>query len=431
MKKNVQLAQEGLKEYLKYVYLNGCINADDLINVAEPYFVKSNYRELSDDNGNILIISDDGVGDFILQSAAIREIRRLYPQARIDLIVYSRAVDLARNCPYINNLYVNNVSGGWLPVAEQYKWNLNFAKEFLLQVNYDVAFLLGSYSNSALLAYMSGAKRRIGMSFLQSMAWDVISRDDWPKLVEYNFNYVTYGRHGVDRIMSVLDNFIGVKVADRHIECWCSAEDEKYISNKLSELNYDKIIAVGIGGTGLRKHWPVEKYAILINNINKMDNNYLFVIIGGPSEEAEGNKILQMTAEVNIINCAGKLSFCQSVALFRKSYMYIGNDTSTLHMAAAENLPVLTVNCYPADKFNNGNTMIVPIGAAPYNVPSVTVLPKKGLDECGDIKNNNSYGCIRDTCHCINQVEADIVLHGYSALKKLINDNDSKSIYIC
>ena len=52
----------------------------------------------------ILILRLDAVGDFILTSAAIRELRANYPSAFITLVVNRRVYPLAEFCPYVNEV---------------------------------------------------------------------------------------------------------------------------------------------------------------------------------------------------------------------------------------------------------------------------------------------------------------------------------------
>ena len=125
---------------------------------------------------------------------------------------------------------------------------------------------------------------------------------------------------------------------------------------------------------------------------------------------------------------AGKLTWTQSIAMMKQCEMYIGSDTSTLHFAAALKLPVLTINCYPAELGLHNSS--IPVKDRPYGVSSVTILPQYAMDEC---KNNNGHvsGCSRDNeVHCIKQITVDTVMKGYKLLLTLISTNSKEAKYI-
>ena len=77
----------GIKEFYKHMLSNSRVDASEMKEYMEPYFTQAGYREeaskpkgksKSTAKNNIIILHDAGVGDFILMSAVIREIRRTY-----------------------------------------------------------------------------------------------------------------------------------------------------------------------------------------------------------------------------------------------------------------------------------------------------------------------------------------------------------------
>ncbi len=54
--------------------------------------------------GRILVLRLSSIGDILLTSAAVRLLRRRFPQARIDFVVKSQFVDLVRTNPYIDHV---------------------------------------------------------------------------------------------------------------------------------------------------------------------------------------------------------------------------------------------------------------------------------------------------------------------------------------
>lgn len=79
------------------------INTSEIAAELEPLFEKHGYRKHAEGEPlRILLLHDDGVGDFINCSPAIREVRRAYPDAYITLVVFRPGYAMAVTCPYVD-----------------------------------------------------------------------------------------------------------------------------------------------------------------------------------------------------------------------------------------------------------------------------------------------------------------------------------------
>ncbi len=52
----------------------------------------------------ILVTRSDGIGDFVMMTPFLRELRRSYPHSRITLVVGKNSFQLAQACPYVNEV---------------------------------------------------------------------------------------------------------------------------------------------------------------------------------------------------------------------------------------------------------------------------------------------------------------------------------------
>lgn len=104
-----------------------------------------------------MILSDAGAGDFILQSAAIREIRRLYPGAHITWVVNELQYNLAECCPHVNELLMTRRLPHLRTFLNDFWYDILFVDK-LLKKRFDICYAF-TYSNETyFLMYMSGAK---------------------------------------------------------------------------------------------------------------------------------------------------------------------------------------------------------------------------------------------------------------------------------
>ena len=147
---------EGLEKYLKHMTESNQFNIREFMNFMEPIFKNAGYREKDiSDKTNILVILDAvGFGDFIWKTGVLRELRRIYPNAKIKLVMFFVAKDIAETCPYVDEIILNPSQFNFANFIEMYKYNLEVAKK-LLQKRTDICFAFSYYHHTQLLMYMS------------------------------------------------------------------------------------------------------------------------------------------------------------------------------------------------------------------------------------------------------------------------------------
>src|SRR5437764_607347 len=116
----------------------------------------------------ILVVKPDEIGDVLLTSAFLRELRHNYPKAWICLVVKPAVYNLVEYCPYINELstydwtsrrYLGRFQGSW----RAYK----FVRRTFRTLRFDMAILPRSdadFYHATFIAFFSRAKKRIGFS---------------------------------------------------------------------------------------------------------------------------------------------------------------------------------------------------------------------------------------------------------------------------
>ena len=118
-----------------------------------------------------------------------------------------------------------------------------------------------------------------------------------------------------------------------------SEADEAVMRGWLSPLPSDKgraWIAVGPGSKMPAKRWPLERFLHVIGElISEFD--IWPVIFGGEEDRVIGAWLLDRWGSG--YNAAGALGIRSSLAAMKHCELFIGNDTGTMHMAAAVGLP--------------------------------------------------------------------------------------------
>ena len=419
----------GLEEFFAHMVKTQSFNLQEFVNFMEPKFAAAGYRDKINHNifdnaggGNILILTETGVGDFVVSSGLIREIRRIYPDARITLLVRAASSALAETCPYVNEIVVDPQGFQPTNLFEFYGINVQTASR-LLEQRFDICFAPALHPKTFLLMYMSGAKIRV--TAIKQETYDEFNKSrDFAelsmRLATHIFPCNNYGNHMADRFFSLLENMVHLPITNRKTEVWYTPADVSFAKTLLKGASAS-IYALCMGGSTHRKHYPPEKYVKLLEMILRKESVATFVILGGGQDDLKSAEAFKNAAPRiytdNIIDLTNKLNYRQTAAVMNFCDIYIGNDNGTMHIAAALNIPVLTPNCFAAD-LPMHNTDI-PHRFYPYGVPSVIVQPKHALPECRPVNGYNPYGCKEETIpHCITQIEPETLFKGLKLLKK-------------
>jgi len=421
---DMELVTNALTDFFNHASQAKNFTLSELKNFMEKIFKQAGYREISDDvRNNILIIHDYAVGDFILITGVIREIRRLYPYAHITLMVHPHSLSMAECCPYVDEVILydakytdrNNIAQFYLTAVES-------ARELLTR-RIDVCYAFTNYADSAFLMYISGAKTRIVRQFPKSS--DVYDAYAQFSNIVIPLSFV----HNADCFMFFVECILHARVFNRELEAWFTPYDLNVAKKFLGDVSLPTY-ALCMGSTSLRRHYPPEKYAALVEMI-LAEENVNFVILGG-HEDLKSAKIFKKALPKNysgsIIDLTDKLTYRQSAALLSLCDVYIGNDTGVMHAAAAVKCPVLTPNCCGADLPHQELRIVQ--GCSPYRVPCVIVQPAHALPECDAEKPYDTFGCRAKIPHCITQIEPQTLFKGYQLLKERCAQNLMEPLYI-
>ena len=435
VKPEINLVINALGEYVQKSANQPAFNPPEFVKFMEPKFFEAGYRYSNEmprprsERGNILIIHDKGAGDFILMSGALREIRRLHPTAKIRLLIDEKAADMAKFCPYVNEIVTHdsgrNISSNSL--SDIANWLAELATP-LLGEKWDICY---SYTHSYImqfLMYMSGAKVRYAHMFTNDS-----DSADTPFRLHKIINFLStnfappflYGTHQADCYFSFLDAQMNLPVANRNLEIWCKREEIAEVGKYLEDRE-GIIYALNMGGSKLCKHYPPEKYAKVVEKILEQEDAN-FVILGAGQADLNSAKIFKYALperyHKKIVDLTDKLSYRQSAAILTLCTAYIGNATGLMHAAAAVHLPVIAAFPNPADLPKN----IFDISSAyrPYQVPNVVIQPAFALRECAEKNFYTQYGCAADDSHCIKQINPEKFVQGLQILK----DNFKKKIF--
>lgn len=282
---------------------------------------------------NILILRLDGLGDVVLSTAALREIRNGFPKARITLVVGPWSKDIVKCIPFFDRLILHDSF-----LFSFFRGNrridlrneLKFIKE-LRKTRFDLGIDLRGDLISIIPLYLSGAKFRFakgtrGGSFLLT------------NIVKWDRKKI---KHEKDKALRLVEA-LGAPVRYRETELSVPENDLEYVKKYLGEkrINQSNLL-VTIAPRALYhwKSWRPERFARVASTITKEYKGKV-VLVGSSSDRSVLHEINVLT-QFKTINSAGDLTLSQVVALIGRSSVFIGNDSGLIHIAAAQKTPMI------------------------------------------------------------------------------------------
>lgn len=392
---------------------------------AEEEFRRQGYRDkVSGDIENILIVRLDAIGDMVLTSGFIREVRANFPRARITLVVSSLVFPIVELCPYVNEVLIFDIKYLDRNFPVMLERLAVFCRANLWQKKFSIAFSPqcgGDNFPGILMTWLSGARERIGYDtdphkifFNAPAATATIGNFLFSKMIKPVKTIISQ----VEKHFYVLLT-AGYKVHQAHMELFYGATDIQRAKELLEDLPADsKKVVLGIGAGGTSRKYPVKKLIVALKELAK--KNLMFVIVGGKAEIADADFLEKNLPSEKVFNLVGKTTLRETEAVISQMDFYIGNDSGVMHMAAAAKVPVLAIYRESVDRQN-----ILPVcfseflNFPPYQTKSVILRPAHPLDECATL--SPVYGwCHHRAPHCITQITPQEIVASFEKLEGMI-----------
>ena len=398
---------------------------------AEGAFKYFGYREeLSPSVENILIVRLDVIGDMILTSGFIREVRANFPHARITLVCSSLVYPIVELCPYVNEVLVFDmeriVTGSLGKNFPQILETIAvFCRDNLWRRHFSIAFSpqWGSYDIPALLmCWLSGARERIGFDEFPGKSWGEKSPAAFEALDNFLLtkNIVT-PRSAVSEVEKLfyLLEAVGLTVNQTHTEIWFGEADALHARELLKNISStSKKVLLGLGAGSPNRKYPPEKFLVALKELVKKD--LVFVIVGGQSELADAKFIEQNLPSGKVLNLVGQTTLRETEAVISQMDFYLGNVTGVMHMAAAAQVPVLTIYRGAADRDDYLPGVFSEFQRfPPWQTKAVMLRPDRQLEECARRKPTYGWCHVNDRPHCIAQISPQEIIDGFEVLEQL------------
>jgi heptosyltransferase-2 len=277
---------------------------------------------------SFLIIQTAFIGDVILATALVEQLKASFPNAEIDFLLKKGLGKILRNNPNLRNIIEFDKSR---KVRSLFKTIKTIRKN-----KYDCVINVHRHGSSGILTTFSGASVKIGFdknpfaTFYTQKIQHLMGTNDPHHEIERNYMLVK----GLVKGAKMINPRLYPNQEDFQIvQC-----DSPFVTLSPASVWYTKM-------------WPKSKWVELAR---KFPENVVVYLLGGPNDRKLCNEIKESVGTPNILVRAGDYDIIRSAALMRNAMMNYANDSAPIHICTAINAPVTAIFCSTSPIFGYG-----------------------------------------------------------------------------
>jgi heptosyltransferase-2 len=324
------------------------------------------------DPARVLVIQLDHLGDAVLSTPLLAELRNAYPAAAIDVLASPSNHEVFEGDPNVDRVWVAERT--WFERKPD-RWALLSAVMSLgwklREMRYDLGIDVRGDVLSVLVLALAGVRRRVGWS-MGGGAFLLTDVAEWsPGRHEVRSRLALLERIGIApdpsaRVVVHVSDEDRIIVARRLAEAWprrsgAPRRAEVYASKRqagghaearsarkaiaapattMSDepdwLHADRftrrppLLAVHLGAGNAAKRWPTRSWKALVERF--LEDGWRIVVVGGVDDLALSR---ELPAHDRLRDWAGSLTVAQTTALLERADLFVGADSGPAHLAAS------------------------------------------------------------------------------------------------
>lgn len=289
---------------------------------------------------SILLIRLRLIGDVVLTTPAIRAIRRACPDARLDYLVEPHASTAVTGNPHLDHVIVAPLVGG----LERWRVDAGLAQR-LRRARYDTVVDFHGGPRSSLLAWATGAPRRIGYD-VKGRSWmytDTVHRPRHHR-----------ERHSVENQWDLLDRFdppLPRPTADTDpVEMADDPAATARVERRLAGLGIDPrgdLVVVHVGAGNEFRRWPEGAFAEVVGALHARSANRRIILTTGPAQAPTADAIRRLAVAAGVpasaVVAVCDLDLAELRSLIGLARLFVGGDSGPAHIAATTTVPMVVL----------------------------------------------------------------------------------------
>ncbi|TGQ04844.1 MULTISPECIES: glycosyltransferase family 9 protein [unclassified Mesorhizobium] len=284
---------------------------------------------------SILVIQTKYIGDMVLTSAVVRNLRLSFPGARITILCTPGLCSFVVAQKIADDALGFDRRGKGKGLLARLSEYYDLIGE-LRRRRFDLTIDLSDSRTSRLLHGLVGAPLRVGfeppenpLRFWERQPANIFAEPSGPE-----------GPHYLHRYLSPLRALnINVTDATPRLEPTAGAREEAKELLAVNELIGNAYIAVHAGARFEGRCWQPQHFATVIDEIFAA-RGLRTLLIGGP-DETESEKTILASTVSPAVSLVGRVSLETLVALLSNALIFLGNESGPMHLAASTGTPVV------------------------------------------------------------------------------------------
>jgi heptosyltransferase II len=274
----------------------------------------------------MLVMGPNWIGDAVMSTPALANLRRGLPKTKIDLLVPRSVASLFEEHPHIDRVLIRDDRQAWHRRASQV-----LARD---RSRYEAVLVLPNSFRAALEAWLMGARIRLGYAtdgrrWLLTHPVATVDRPPPHQIDAYLRLVAALGLPVVERLPMLAPTLQAETEAGQLWEAYGVGRDEVVIG-----------ICPGAAFGPAKRWWP-ERFAVLADRLIA-SGACRVVFLGSPAEVPLIQHIgALMTHEA--VSLAGQDRLASFIALAARCAVMITNDSGSMHIATAVGTPVVAL----------------------------------------------------------------------------------------
>jgi heptosyltransferase II len=306
---------------------------------------------------NIIIRMPNWLGDAVMATPIIADVRAHYPTANVTAMCQGRGVgELLRGNPHLNEIFSFSRPNGFL--RRQQRRGLI---ERVRQGRYDLGILLPNSFSSAWWFWRGEVKKRIGFS----SDWRgplLTQAPPFPKELGKEHLVTTY-----KRLLAPL----GIPLSTTHPALYVTEEERTAAKQLLKQYHIPHgVTLVGINpcaAYGPAKCWLPDRFRTLIEKLIQRPKTYVICFADQAGAPLVRGICEKMPPQV--INLAASTNLRELIALIEQCTLFLTNDSGPMHIAAALKTPLVSLfgstNATVTGPYGHGVVIHKPVACSP------------------------------------------------------------------
>jgi heptosyltransferase II len=282
----------------------------------------------------ILLVQTGFLGDLILSSAVLSELRVIFPESEIWMLTTPAGKGLVESHPALTGVIAFDKRGS----RSSFRGLWRMASE-LRAMRFDEVYSLHKSFRTALLLWLAGIPIRFGFSEAKGR-WLYTRTSPRCDL-----------SHDVLRNLAILRN-VGREPGEcaGELSVGISSDAERECELMAGPRGAKHRLGIAPGSVWSTKRWTSAGFTQTARHF--LASRYEVLIVGGKEDQSIGDEIASEAPGVR--NLCGKLSLQGSAALVRSCDLFLSNDSAPLHLASAFKIPTAAVFCATVPEFGFG-----------------------------------------------------------------------------